>query len=74
VKQAEAWSLEEQLSWEKARHLQWRALAESWEDSLRKAREEIAFLRQVNGQLLMEIEKLKGGVAVKKSTGGVYLP
>jgi hypothetical protein len=77
MKQAEAWSPEEQLAWEKARHLQWRALAKNWEDSLRKAREEIAFLRKVNYDLVTENKRLMGQSAApvsKKSPGGIYIP
>jgi hypothetical protein len=70
---------EEQLKWEKDNHLRWRALAKNWEESLKQAREEIAMLRKVNGQLLAEINRLRqvpvaGTVSAKKSSGGVYLP
>jgi hypothetical protein len=72
-------TIEEKLRWEKVRHLHWRGLAAAWEDSLRRARNEIAMLRKVNGQLLAEINRLRqvpvaGTVSAKKSSGGVYLP
>jgi hypothetical protein len=66
---------EDKLRWEKVCHLRWRAIAMSWEDSYRKARNEIAFLRKANYDLIQENTLLKGGqIQIRKTDSGIILP